>query len=86
MSDAKQFKGAGDGSLAGGGTTATFERRKTKMGHISKRGDSYLRTLLIHGARVVLNAYDHKEDRRSRWQKDVTGISQRSPWRTKMHV
>ena len=27
---------------------------KTRMGHISKRGDPYLRTLLIHGARAVI--------------------------------
>ncbi|MFC4524998.1 IS110 family transposase, partial [Cupriavidus pinatubonensis] len=27
---------------------------KVRLGGISKRGDSYLRTLLIHGARVVL--------------------------------
>ena len=27
---------------------------KTRMGHISKRGDAYLRTLLIHGARAVI--------------------------------
>ncbi|ECI4078979.1 IS110 family transposase, partial [Salmonella enterica subsp. salamae] len=26
---------------------------KNRLGHISKRGDSYLRTLLIHGARAV---------------------------------
>src|SRR5688572_14864052 len=30
------------------------ERRR--LGRISKRGDAYLRTLLIHGARAVLNA------------------------------
>jgi transposase len=27
---------------------------KTRMGHLSKRGDPYLRTLLIHGARAVI--------------------------------
>ncbi|WP_285112891.1 IS110 family transposase [Leclercia adecarboxylata] len=44
---------------------------KTRLGHISKRGDSYLRTLLIHGARAVLNASGHKEDRRSKWLQSV---------------
>jgi transposase len=34
---------------------------------ISKRGDSYLRTLLIHGARAVLARASKKEDRRSQW-------------------
>lgn len=40
---------------------------KERLGHISKRGDTYLRTLLIHGARAALNASGNKEDRRSRW-------------------
>lgn len=34
---------------------------------ISKRGDRYLRTLLIHGARSVLSHLDGKTDPRSRW-------------------
>ncbi len=34
---------------------------------ISKRGDKYIRTLLIHGARSVINRIEGKEDRRSRW-------------------
>ncbi len=34
---------------------------------ISKRGDRYLRTLLIHGARSVLQYAERKMDRRSRW-------------------
>jgi transposase len=34
---------------------------------ISKRGVSYLRTLLIHGARAVLARASKKEDPRSRW-------------------
>jgi transposase len=29
---------------------------RRRLGHISKRGDPYLRTLLIHGARSALNA------------------------------
>ena len=40
---------------------------KERLGHISKRGDTYLRTLLIHGARAALNGSANKEDRRSRW-------------------
>lgn len=40
---------------------------KERLGHISKRGDTYLRTLLIHGARAALNSSVSKEDRRSRW-------------------
>lgn len=34
---------------------------------ISKRGDAYLRTLLIHGARSVLKVANKKDDPRSRW-------------------
>ena len=39
---------------------------------ISKRGDVYLRNLLIHGARAVLRTLEHKEDRTSRWAKALT--------------
>jgi transposase len=34
---------------------------------ISKRGDVYLRNLLIHGARAVLRFVERKQDRTSRW-------------------
>ncbi|UCQ11986.1 IS110 family transposase [Edwardsiella tarda] len=34
---------------------------------ISKRGDVYLRTLLIHGARTVLQSVKRKQDAVSRW-------------------
>ncbi len=34
---------------------------------ISKRGDRYLRSLLIHGARAVVNAAPKKDDPLSRW-------------------
>lgn len=40
---------------------------KAGLGEISKRGDTYLRTLLIHGARAVVNASTGKTDRRSAW-------------------
>lgn len=33
---------------------------KTRMGHLSKRGNPYLRTLLIHGARAVIECAKHK--------------------------
>ena len=38
---------------------------------ISKRGDSYLRTLLIHGARAVLKVAEKKDDPRSRWLQNL---------------
>lgn len=34
---------------------------------ISKKGDSYLRSLLIHGARSVVRRAENKKDRLSRW-------------------
>ena len=40
---------------------------KTRLGRISKRGDAYLRTLLMLGARAVLQSAAHKTDRLSRW-------------------
>jgi transposase len=40
---------------------------KTILGSISKRGDRYLRTILIHGARSVISKADKKTDARSRW-------------------
>lgn len=38
---------------------------------ISKRGDAYLRTLLVHGARAVMAQAKHREDRLSCWVMDI---------------
>ena len=43
---------------------------KIRLGGISKRGDRYLRTLLIHGARSVINTCEKKEDKKSVWAAD----------------
>ena len=48
---------------------------KQRLFGISKRGDAYLRTLLIHGARAVVSQARYRDDRLSRW---VTDIAQRS--------
>jgi transposase len=40
---------------------------KTRLGHITKAGDPYLRSLLVLGARAVLNAAKDKKDALSRW-------------------
>ena len=40
---------------------------KTRLGRITKRGDAYLRTLLMLGARAVLQSAAQKSDRLSRW-------------------
>ena len=40
---------------------------KERLLGISKRGDAYLRTLLIHGARSVIRTAKGKTDRLSQW-------------------
>ena len=40
---------------------------KSRLYGISKRGDTYLRTLLIHGARAVLRYVAGKPDAQSKW-------------------
>lgn len=45
---------------------------KERLGHISKCGDGYVRTLFIHGARCVLRHAAGKTDRLSRWALEVS--------------
>lgn len=45
---------------------------KDRLLGISKRGDAYLRTLLIHGARAVLSQAKRRDDPLSEW---VTGLA-----------
>jgi transposase len=42
---------------------------KIRLGRITKRGDVYLRTLLIHGTRAVLAKVKEKPDRLSAWSR-----------------
>lgn len=75
VGDGRQFKRGRDlaaclGLVPGQHSSGGRER----LLGISKRGDSYLRTLLIHGARAVLRVAGRKEDPRSRW---VLGVAQR---------
>ena len=44
---------------------------KDRLLGISKRGNAYLRSLLIHGARSTVYAAKHKEDRLSQWVKSI---------------
>jgi transposase len=68
IGDGKQFKRGRDMAAWLGLTPRQHSSGgKEKLLGISKRGDAYLRTLLIHGARSVLYVAGRKEDPRSRW-------------------
>lgn len=75
VGDAKQFsKGRDMAAWLGLTPSQHSSGGKSRLGHISKRGDKYVRMLLIHGARAALKAAENKEDGRSRW---VTGLAKR---------
>jgi transposase len=40
---------------------------RVTLGHISKRGDQHLRTLLVHGGRAVVRTAVRKTDAKSQW-------------------
>ena len=40
---------------------------RSRLGQISKRGDRYLRTLLVHGSRALLRYVARKQDPKSAW-------------------
>lgn len=44
---------------------------KFRLFGISKRGDAYLRTQMIHGARAVVSQAKHRDDPLSRWVTDI---------------
>ena len=68
VGDAKMFKRGRDCSAWLGLVPRQHSTGgKTVLGSISKRGDRYLRTNLIHGARSVISKADNKTDARSRW-------------------
>src|ERR671932_2855336 len=50
---------------------------KERLLGISKRGDSYLRKLLVHGARTCLRGVGRRRDRRSQW---VQALMERGGW------
>jgi transposase len=47
---------------------------KARLGHITKAGDPYLRSLLVLGARAVLNSATNKNDGVSQW---ATALAER---------
>jgi len=44
---------------------------KPRLGRITKRGDVYLRTLLVHGARSALNLLSKRTDRLATWVQNL---------------
>lgn len=74
IGDAKQFKRGRDMAAWLGLTPRQHSSGgKDRLLGISKRGDAYLRTLLIHGARSVLKVAGQKDDPRSRWLQNLCG-------------
>ena len=72
IGDGKQFKRGRDMAAWLGLTPRQHSSGgKDRLLGISKRGDAYLRTLLIHGARSALIVADKKEDPRSRWLQNL---------------
>jgi len=72
VGDAKQFSSARQfAAWLGLVPSQHSSGGKNQLGSISKKGDTYLRTLLIHGARSALLACKEKTDRRSVWVQQV---------------
>ena len=72
VGDAKEFKNGRHLSAWLGLVPRQYSSGgKSRLMGISKRGNSYLRTLLIHGARSVLKYIAGKTDTRSRWLQEL---------------
>ena len=78
VGDFKQFKsGAQFGAWLGLVPKQHSSGGKSNLGTITKRGDAYLRTLLIQGAKSVVNTAHTRSDPISRW---VLALKERSGW------
>jgi transposase len=72
VGDARQFARGRDLAASLGLTPGQHSSGgKERLLGITKRGDCYLRTLLVHGARAVLKVAGRKDDPRSRWVMSV---------------
>ena len=73
VGDFKQFKsGAQFGSWLGIVPRQNSSGGKASLGRITKRGDDYLRTLLIQGAKAAVMSASKREDPISRWLVQLT--------------
>lgn len=71
IGDAKMFKNGREVSAWLGLTPRQHSSGNTiRLSGITKRGDRYIRTLLIHGARAVIKYCERKTDKRSLWAAD----------------
>ena len=78
VGDFKQFKsGAQFGAWLGLVPKQRSSGGKSNLGTITKRGDTYLRTLLIQGAKSVVNSAHTRSDPISRW---ALALKKRSGW------
>lgn len=74
ISDASVFKNGREVSAWLGLVPKQFSSgNRVVLGRISKRGDRYMRKLLIHGARSVVKNCEKKSDCRSEWVKNTKG-------------
>ena len=68
IGDGKQYRKGKDMAAALGLTPRQHSSGgKDRLLGISKRGDAYLRCLLVHGARSAVRTAKDKDDRLSRW-------------------
>ena len=68
MGDGKQYRKGRDMAAAIGLTPRQHSSGgKDRLLGISKRGDAYLRCLLVHGARSAIRTMNGRDDRLSRW-------------------
>ena len=78
VGDFKQFKsGAQFGAWIGLTPRQHSSGGKNNLGGITKRGDTYLRTLLIQGAKSAVMTAHRRQDRISQW---AVALRERSGW------
>ena len=78
VGDFKQFKnGAQFGAWIGLTPRQRSSGGKNNLGGITKRGDTYLRTLLVQGAKSALMTAHKRQDKISSW---VLALRERSGW------
>jgi transposase len=78
VGDFKQFKGAKQFSAwLGLVPSQNSSGGKTSLGHITKRGDDYLRTLMIQGAKAAVMSAGKRNDATSLW---VAQLAARVGW------